>query len=112
MFRRFLASLMRVPVAGRNEPRVDGSSDAAARASMDKMAEGLDDAEKKAFYSDCAVLGMGDMMKSAFGAIRRGQEPPKDLSPLRLLDGMTRAEIHAGAEARRADSNAKMPWLQ
>ena len=90
-------------------PRLDASSEARLRASLERMTAGMSDAQKKEFYADCIELTLPDTMKSAFQLTFLHDRPlwsngPRMFKPLK---GMTAAEIHRKAEGARRASRVR-----
>jgi hypothetical protein len=100
-----IPALLLAAGCGPKAVRIDATTDATAEASIDAMREGLTEDQKERLQSDMKALTMPVMM----GALLK--EPPeggrltaRDLA--RPLHGLTAAEIHDKAQARRAATDA------
>jgi hypothetical protein len=100
-----LAACLALPLAGcGGAPRFDASSDAAARASVERMKSGLSPEAQKQLDDDIAAVALPGVMATAFRALSgMVGGPPPDAADVaaafRPLDGLTASEIHEKAEA-------------
>jgi hypothetical protein len=106
-----LSSLL---LAGCGGPRFDATSEATAKASMERMSSGMSTAEKEEFGKDVMTVVMGDAMQTALSSMANAVQLPKGeiAKPASTLmftsiNGLTRAEIHAKAEQVRKEFAAK-----
>ena len=72
----------------------DGSSEAAAQASLARMTDGMTPDEKTRFTKDCMLVAIGDA-----GVLLPGAEGAD--ATLTALDGMTREQIESRAKELR-----------
>lgn len=99
-------------LTGCGAPRVDATSEATLKTTLEKMTAGMSDDEKKAFGADCMTVAFfsgpdggnfGKMLTQGMSAALKGDKSPKMDTPeiMKLLHGLTVAEIHAKAEEVR-----------
>jgi hypothetical protein len=98
-----IPALLLAAGCGPGAVRIDATTDAIAEASIDAMRQGLTEDQKEQLQADMMALTMPVLMAAML------KEPPeggrltaKDLT--RPLHGLTAAEIHDRAQARRASS--------
>jgi hypothetical protein len=100
-----LPALLLAAGCGPDAARIDATTDATAEASIDAMRQGLTEDQKKRLRADMMALTMPVLMaalpKEPPG---RGRLTAKDLAG--PLHGLTAAEIHNKAQARRAATDA------
>jgi hypothetical protein len=98
---------------GSGAPRVDTSSEANLKTSLEKIKGGMNDDERRQFASDTVALMMPDMEKNAAqnqsqpAAPNKSPSAPSQTEFFKSMNGMTAAEIHAKAEAIRQEAKAK-----
>ncbi len=82
-------------------PRLDASSEASLETSLQRMTEGMSDAQRKEFLADCMDLTLPDTLRSAFQHAFLSNGPPASNGSrmFKPLQGMTAADIHRKAEA-------------
>jgi hypothetical protein len=95
--------LIAMAATGCGGPKLDTTSTASAKESMEKMMAGMTDEQKKEFVADCMIAAGSDFMKSAFqNAFSKDRSlMPDDTTLFKPLNGLTVAEIHAKAEETR-----------
>lgn len=101
--RRFIAlALVAGLLAGCGEPKVDGTSEEAFKASVSKVAESLPGDQREKFKSDVMFLALQNM---DFGKVLQGKKSADDLSGdmQAALNGMTAKEVSAKADILRAE---------
>lgn len=87
-------------------PRFDGSSQAAANKSVDRLSAGMTQAQKEEFGRDVLALTALPAMRAAFkgGISKAAAAPaPDPVVYFKPIDGLTAAEIHEKAKATRAE---------
>jgi hypothetical protein len=105
---RRVAPLPLVMLAGcSGEPQLDTSSNESFKASLYRMGKGMTGQQRKQLDRDVFTLALTQGLADAFsGAQDRADKKAGDLPSvnlLRVLNGMTAAEVHAKAEdVRRA----------
>lgn len=99
-----LAVLAFLPGCGSRPPKMDASTDESVKQSIDKMTEGMTDAQKEEFGKDCLTACFEDMMRLAAERAFSKEEKrkPTKAEVFKAIHGLTAAEIHAKAVELRA----------
>lgn len=93
-------------IAGCGEPKLDGSSEAAMKKSVQEVSEKLPADKRKEFESDLRLIALSNVdMESVLRGEKKSTDVASDL--LSSLNGKTAAEVSATASAIRVEREAK-----
>ncbi len=108
-----LAILAVAGCAPAGPPTLDTTDDATLEASLGRMTGGMTEERKKEFMQGMMLIGFQSAAREAFGGVARPTSPndpasnPTAAQSLKLLHGLTVAQIDAKAAEARARMKAK-----
>ncbi|MCH2341459.1 DUF6694 family lipoprotein [Pseudomonas sp. NPDC047963] len=104
--RYILIAALAAILVGCGEPKLDGSTEEAMKASVEKVSAKLETAKRAEFQEAIQVVAFSEMN---FGAVMKGEESPEKMAGKMYgaLDGKTADEVIARASAIKAERAAR-----
>ena len=106
MKRTFLIVAMSLAIAGCGDPKIDGKSEAAYKASISKIADSLPESQRTEFAESLSIITMSGLSLADIFSGKQSLESVKEKA-IASLDGKTAAQVVDEASRIRAEREAK-----